>query len=403
MSHFPRKRLERDLTLDYDFIQLANHYGYAAEEHYVHTQDGFILGVHRLGIADQSTGGPSTNSRSKGVVFIQHGFMQNSESWVVRGPGKSLAFTLVDEGYDVWFGNNRGNKYSYKHHTYSSQDEKFWDFCIDDFAMYDIPAMLKYVLKQTEAPNLSYIGFSQGTAQAFACFSTNQEIASKINLFVALAPATRVNQLKNPLVAAVASSKPSIVFLLFGKKALLGQTLFWRRVLSTQAFTYIIDLCLDFLFGWNMANLEATEKPVLYSHLYSYSSVKTLVHWFQITSNQHFQAFDDNIKNRNPASSYKSYVLPSYLPSRIKCPMAVFYGGRDTVPQMDWLLSQLPEGTFVHREESYEHLDFVWAKTAPSLIDKQVVQLINQRSTPSKMLRKSLSEGLSVEQPTVSV
>jgi len=388
--------MKRDPTLDYDFVQLAEHHGYSAEEHFVHTKDGFILGVHRLGRGDSNGSAEGPSSRCKGVVFFQHGFMQNSESWVLRGSGKDLACSLVDEGYDVWLGNNRGNKYSYKHHIYSPTEDKFWDFCIDDFANYDIPAMLSYVLLHTGAESLSYVGFSQGTAQAFACFSTNHAIASKVNIFVALAPATRVNQLKNPLVAAVAASKPSIVYNLFGKRALLGQSLFWRRVLSVPVFTNLIDLCLDFLFGWNGANLEPSEKPLLYSHLYSYSSVKTLVHWFQITANQKFQAFDDNIKNKNP-SCYKSYVLPSYMPSRIKCPMAVFYGGRDTIPQMDWLLKQLPEGAFVYREESYEHLDFTWAKTAPQVINKQVVQLINQRHAV-------LSEGcMSVERPTVSM
>jgi hypothetical protein len=40
--------------------------------------------------------------------------------------------------------------------------------------------------------SLSYVGFSQGTAQAFAAFSSNPKLAAKVNLFVALAPSTRV-------------------------------------------------------------------------------------------------------------------------------------------------------------------------------------------------------------------
>jgi len=213
----------------------------------------------------------------------------------------------------------------------------------------------------------------------------NQKIASKINLFVALAPAARVRQLKNPVVAAVSTSKPKLVFKLFGKKALLPETLFWRRVLSKQMYTALIDFFLDFLFGWKCLNIDPREKATLYSKLYSFSSVKTLVHWFQITGTQNFQAFDANIQNMNP-STYKSYVLPSYQPSKISCPIALFYGGRDTVPDMPWLLSSLPKGSMIHKEESYEHLDFMWAASAPQLIDKQVVDLVHKhRTTPAKI------------------
>jgi hypothetical protein len=45
-------------------------------------------------------------------------------------------------------------------------------------------------LETTGAPNLTYIGFSQGTAQAFAGLSINPALNEKINLFIALAPAT---------------------------------------------------------------------------------------------------------------------------------------------------------------------------------------------------------------------
>jgi len=398
---FLRKPREEELALDYDFVDLVHYHGYRAEEHYVSTKDGHVLGIHRIRAVDEQTSGsgspPQARPPFKGVVFFQHGFMQNSESWVARGPGKCLAYTLVDEGYDVWLGNNRGNKYSFKHEKYSPDDVQFWDFCIDDFAMYDIPAMVEYILAITQSQSLSYVGFSQGSAQAFAAFSVNQQLASKINLFVALAPAARVNSLKNPLVAAVTVSKPKLIFLLFGRKALLGQTLFWRRVLSRQLYTVIIDYCLDILFGWKCLNLDPSEKTLLYSHLYSYCSVKTLVHWFQITANCNFQAFDDNIKNGNP-SYYRSYILPSYAPSRISCPMAVFYGGKDSIPSMDWLLKQLPAGTFVHREESYEHLDFTWAHSAPELIDTKVVQLIRAHNKSKQ--RKSESEGMIASVPT---
>lgn len=56
---------------------------------------------------------------------------------------------------------------------------------------HDIPNSIEYILETTQAPKLSYIGFSQGTAQAFAALSINPRLNQKVSVFVGLAPAMR--------------------------------------------------------------------------------------------------------------------------------------------------------------------------------------------------------------------
>lgn len=44
--------------------------------------------------------------------------------------------------------------------------------------------MIDFILEKTSAASLTYIGHSQGTTQAFAAFSSNPVVASKVNLFI---------------------------------------------------------------------------------------------------------------------------------------------------------------------------------------------------------------------------
>lgn len=77
----------------------------------------------------------------------------------------SLATMLLESGYDVWLGNNRGNIYSRYHLKYDADDdpEKYFDFSFYEMGKYDQPAMISGILKMTKTKSLTYVGHSQGT------------------------------------------------------------------------------------------------------------------------------------------------------------------------------------------------------------------------------------------------
>jgi len=56
------------------------------------------------------------------VVFVQHGLFSDSNTWAFNGK-ESLSIQLAEAGYNVWFGNNRGNRYSRKSIILSPENE----------------------------------------------------------------------------------------------------------------------------------------------------------------------------------------------------------------------------------------------------------------------------------------
>ena len=98
--------------------------GYPVENHFVTTQDGFILNMQRIPHGWNKT----QSSSPKPVVFLQHGLTMDSTNWILNGRSESLAYILADRGFDVWLGNIRGNRYSQKHIKLDPSDEEFWDW-----------------------------------------------------------------------------------------------------------------------------------------------------------------------------------------------------------------------------------------------------------------------------------
>jgi lysosomal acid lipase/cholesteryl ester hydrolase len=155
--------------------ELCTIFGHTSVEHSISAKDGFLLSVFRLE-AKACTTAPA------GVVLIYGGFGMGPEIWVCStDPSRSLPFVLASNGYDVWVGSNRG---------YGSPERQHgWDFDLNTLAS-DLEEVIQSVLAETGVSMLSYVGFSQGTTQAFIALTRYPELNSKVDLFVALAPVT---------------------------------------------------------------------------------------------------------------------------------------------------------------------------------------------------------------------
>ena len=144
---------DQDVDLNFYYKDYIKSMGYKLEEHEVITEDGYKLTLWHI-IQNKSV------DKNK-VVYFQPGFL--CTAWVFFQLGKySLPFMLTDLGYDVWIGNNRGTIFSLDHISKDPEDWNgdYWDFNMDDYVVYDLPASITYVRQTTGANQIDYIGHS---------------------------------------------------------------------------------------------------------------------------------------------------------------------------------------------------------------------------------------------------
>lgn len=391
-----------------DISEMAEAQGYLIREHVVATKDNYLLVVHKL--EKPVSEAEPIDEDNKKVAYFHHGLLTNSELFILGAQKKcSLPFLLVDLGYEVWLGNNRGNKYSRKHLQYSVSDDKFWDFSLDEFALYDVPDTISYVLSHYKPDTkLTYVGFSQGCSQLFASLSLKPELNQKLNLFVALSPAVVPHNLKHPVfkVIVLQTAKDNqFLFSLFGRRALMPSVSFWSYIMGSSLYQQVVDTSLTYLFGWSGKNISAVQKKVGYPHMFSNSSVKSLVHWFQIINAKRFQMYDETGKYGITSLAILSQFLkrkshrvaPFPVSHHLNVPMVLAYGTDDILVDIEsttrLVLDQNPKMKRnvldVIQCPGYEHMDTLWGHDVYDVVFSRVISTMESLHSPPEFVRIS--------------
>jgi pimeloyl-ACP methyl ester carboxylesterase len=96
----------------------------------------------------------------KPAVLMMAGLECDMNFWLANDPDVTPAFVLANAGYDVWLANNRGTRYGTAHVSLDVKSEEFWSFNQEQLGLYDLPANIDFVLKQTGQQKLTYVGHS---------------------------------------------------------------------------------------------------------------------------------------------------------------------------------------------------------------------------------------------------
>ncbi|SCV00498.1 LAMI_0G05446g1_1 [Lachancea mirantina] len=361
-------RLLRDAK---DIHEMGQVFGVDIEDHIVRTEDDYLLTVHRIAPLPETSNGQ--------VVYLHHGLLMCSDIWLCNTEReRNLPLVLHDLGFDVWMGNNRGNKYSTQHLHRRPASHEFWDFSIDEFAFFDIPNSIEFILQHAGVERLICIGFSQGSAQTFASLSVREDLNDKISLFVAISPAMTPRGLHNRIFDSLLKSSPALMYLFFGNRILLPSASLWQKTLHPTIFNTIIDLSNRILFNWRSLNISPQQKLASYAKLYSTTSVKCVVHWFQILHAQSFQMFEENDIMLNSWNTTRSYMITTF-PTRtsIRIPVLLLYGGSDSLVDINVMKANLPATQVFDVEiPGHEHLDLIWGYDVSEVVIPNLLRFI---------------------------
>ncbi|CAH0713078.1 unnamed protein product, partial [Brenthis ino] len=372
ITDFKAHQDNEDATLN--IVQLAFKYGYTMETHTVETEDGYLVTMHRI-----PNNGP--------VILLMHGLFGSSDDFVIAGSESGIAYLLSKEGYDIWIGNARGNKHSRHHIRLDPSKPKFWNFSWHEIGYYDLPSMIDYALGVSNSSTLKYIGHSQGSTAFFVMASEREEYNKKVTLMVALSPVAFMGKIKSPLVRllAPASSFIDSITSSIGLYEILPDSrlirVFTRLICGSGPVVEI--LCNNILFlsvGFDLAQLNVTNLPVIFGHLPSGGSSKQMIHFLQNVVSKEFRKYNYGMK-RN-LKQYGSRTPPKYALHRVTAPVSLFYSDSDWLAHpddVDLLYNKLPNAIDIYKIplHTFNHLDFILAKDLKILIYKRLRKLLS--------------------------
>ncbi|KAH8924431.1 alpha/beta-hydrolase [Atractiella rhizophila] len=338
----------------------AQNCGYDIEEQTITTEDGYHLRIHRVIVPGRESVDARGDGKGGWPVLIQHGLFQSSGSFITSEE-RSLAFWLASKGgYQVYLSNSRG-VFGMGHESIRREDPRFWDYNIKELAIYDLPAVVEHVKKETGYEKVAFIGHSQGNATMFCSLATGMvpSLGSSLSVFVALAPAVYAGPLT--------SGFP------FGALKSMKWTT-WRRVFGVLDFIPLMRIAYDytpskpfgllgyqmfaFLFNWTDKNWLERRKAKKFRFTPTPVSSAGIFWWTG------FEGFSTRGCVLDPAvDKWWDENFP---------PLSIYYGGMDYLVRTEPLLERLKNTELdvdlirVDRMDDGEHCDFFWSVISTS-------------------------------------
>ncbi|WFD30728.1 sterol esterase [Malassezia sp. CBS 17886] len=352
----------------------AEYWGYACEEYEMTTRGGWHLKMQRISDPRRPGG--------RGYpVILQHGILCSS-LFFFTSEERSLAFWLVDQGFDVWATNIRSN-FGAGHVQYSRWDPRFWAWGMMEIAD-DLVEVVHYILGVTGHNQLAFVGHSQGTASMFLALSYGKypELGSKLSSYTALGPAVFPGPALSRFPFRVMQMFKSrwAWSTIFGVRDFMPVLGLARQILPAFLYGHAAFVIFAYLFDFHDHNLIERQKPKIFRATGIQTSSE-LLYFYMRSFVQRGCIFDPNTPT--------PWFPPSFPP------LTVVYGTADMLvlgkPLIDRLMGFERNVEIVHilEMQGYEHMDMVdgvdtWKVVFPKIKDT-ILRTMDLEDVPMDM------------------
>ncbi|VEU21391.1 DEKNAAC102571 [Brettanomyces naardenensis] len=358
---YPIEHPHRRLDLQY-YVELL---GLELYQYKLTTKDGFVIVMNRIVNTHVSHQG-------KKPILLIHGLLQSSGSFI-SGGYKSLAYLLIQNGYDVWLGNNRCGFHP-QHVEYNDFDPKMWDWDLTEMCKFDLTCMIDQILKITQYQGkISLLGHSQGTAEITMLLAREYHIGyeDKIDKCVLLAPAVYGGPtLNEKLFIKFMRYLPSQMFdIFFGVYSFIPLMMTMRRMMySSDVYGLSSYAMFSYLFDSNDYHWDRQLRDIHFLFAPVYQSSKLMKWWLQ------GQGFRQGLPILKTDEPWFNDSTPELL---------LVVGGKDRLVDGNMFYDHIMAKEESMREKvrrllipDYNHLDVLWADSVQETVGKEMLTFL---------------------------
>jgi len=360
------------------FSTICRQKGYPFEQHKLKTYDGYFLTVFRIPGAKGELLEPAI-AANKPVVLLWHGLLDSADSWIINDEDKAPALMLANQGYDVWLGNSRGNKYSREHRFLDpDRDEdkaSFFGFNIEDMANHDTNSTVAYIRQETGKRSIGVIGHGIGATQFLLSPQTGIEV------LVTLGAYSSLNHTQEKLITTLANNpklienlKDAKMYEVFGEDYVSNKIFSAICENSPSVCQYLLEDIM--LVESEYINMDRVDEML--SLFPSGTSLENLEHFVQIYTTKKFQKYDYGLElNRK---IYDHDIPPLFdLSESPNFRVVQIVGEEDHIStplDNHWLNSQLESSVEYYGSFRIGHYSFILGKDMSYL--EEIIKLFKQ-------------------------
>ncbi|CAG9787936.1 unnamed protein product [Diatraea saccharalis] len=370
VSAYLSERINSQLPEDgrLNFTGLAAKYGLQTEEFDVITEDNYILKIFHI-----------QGDRTKPILLVP-GATESADAYIIRG-NTSLSVALAREGYDLWFMNVRGKKYSRRHLNLDPhEDMAYWNFSFHEIGIYDLAANIDFVLNKTSQSQITLIGFSQGNQVWYVLGSMKPEYNGRVKAVIALAPVAFQSHARLPeswslLNNFLRRTGNEELFPENSSIVTVGKAICSQLIAGAN---YCLNAFLFPISGYNPNEVEPEFMPVIIGHSPRSVARKVIDHMVQVRNSRRFQLYDYGMAAN--LKKYGSTMPPEYPLKEITTKVELLVGPNDQQAHIKdvQILKQTLSNSSYHEidKKLWGHVDFVWGKNMNKHLFPLVLNLL---------------------------